>query len=202
MGDTCTRGCRFCAIKTSKAPPPLDVHEPENTAEAISRWGVGYIVMTSVDRDGELILRLSTRPVANLSLFQDIADGGASHFASTIRKLKQKAPQILVEALTGDFLGDEASIRLVAQSGLDVYAHNMETTEARTPFVRDPRATFRQSLDVLRVAKESKPDLITKTSIMLGVGEEDADIVATLEGQFRPLRSEAIPPRHVCQCWH
>ena len=188
MGDTCTRGCRFCAIKTSKAPPPLDVHEPENTAEAISRWGVGYIVMTSVDRDGERTLRRRIRSVADPDCSIDIADGGASHFASTIRKLKQKAPQILVEALTGDFLGDKEAIRLVAQSGLDVYAHNMETTEARTPFVRDPRATFRQSLEVLRVAKESKPDLITKTSIMLGVGEEDADIVATLEGQSRFLR--------------
>jgi lipoic acid synthetase len=94
----------------------------------------------------------------------------------------RRAPQILVEALTGDFLGDKASVTLVAQSGLDVYAHNMETTEARTPFVRDPRATFRQSLDVLRMAKEAKPGLITKTSIMLGVGEEDEDVVATLRG--------------------
>ncbi|KAL8290057.1 hypothetical protein RQP46_002996 [Phenoliferia psychrophenolica] len=172
MGDTCTRGCRFCAIKTSNKPPPLDVHEPENTAEAISRWGVGYIVMTSVDRD-------------------DIADGGASHFAETIRKLKQKAPHILVEALTGDFLGAQASVALVAQSGLDVYAHNMETTEARTPYVRDPRATFRQSLDVLRMAKEAKPGLITKTSIMLGVGEEDADIEATLR-ELRKINVDVV----------
>ncbi|GAA5848762.1 hypothetical protein JCM3766R1_006594 [Sporobolomyces carnicolor] len=162
MGDTCTRGCRFCAIKTSKAPPPLDVHEPENTAEAISRWGVGYIVMTSVDRD-------------------DIADGGASHFAETIRKTKSKAPHILVEALTGDFQGDAAAIALVAQSGLDVYAHNMETVESRTPFVRDPRAKYRQSLEVLRVAKEAKPGLITKTSIMLGVGETDEEVLQTLK---------------------
>ncbi|KDE09088.1 lipoyl synthase [Microbotryum lychnidis-dioicae p1A1 Lamole] len=162
MGDTCTRGCRFCAIKTAKLPPPLDVHEPENTAEAISRWGVGYIVMTSVDRD-------------------DIADGGASHFSETIRKTKAKAPHILIEALTGDFQGDKDAISLVARSGLDVYAHNMETTENRTPFVRDPRAKFRQSLEVLRVAKEAKPGLITKTSIMLGVGETDEDVLETLK---------------------
>lgn len=96
MGDTCTRGCRFCAIKTSKAPPPLDVHEPENTAEAISRWGVGYIVMTSVDRDGKYFLLLMCSKERDLTLttfsfqFTDIADGGASHFAETIRKLKQK----------------------------------------------------------------------------------------------------------------
>lgn len=89
MGDTCTRGCRFCAIKTSKAPPPLDVHEPENTAEAISRWGVGYIVMTSVDRDGKSKSCEDGMRVDKVS-FVDIADGGASHFAETIRKLKQK----------------------------------------------------------------------------------------------------------------
>lgn len=98
MGDTCTRGCRFCAIKTSKAPPPLDVHEPENTAEAISRWGVGYIVMTSVDRDGECFFptlksftcRRSEERKLILPGSLDIADGGASHFAETIRKTKSK----------------------------------------------------------------------------------------------------------------
>ncbi|BGP39047.1 hypothetical protein JCM10450v2_003004 [Rhodotorula kratochvilovae] len=162
MGDTCTRGCRFCAIKTSRAPPPLDVHEPENTAEAISRWGVGYIVMTSVDRD-------------------DLADGGAAHIAETIRRTKSKAPHILIEALTPDFAGDAAAIALVAQSGLDVFAHNMETVESRTPYVRDPRAKYRQSLEVLRVAKEAKEGLITKTSLMLGVGETDEEILQTLK---------------------
>ncbi|GAA5927788.1 hypothetical protein JCM3775_006080 [Rhodotorula graminis] len=162
MGDTCTRGCRFCAIKTSRAPPPLDVHEPENTAEAISRWGVGYIVMTSVDRD-------------------DLADGGAAHIAETIRRTKTKAPHILIEALTPDFAGDADAIRLVAQSGLDVFAHNMETVESRTPYVRDPRAKYRQSLEVLRVAKAAKDGLITKTSLMLGVGETDEEILQTLK---------------------
>jgi len=172
MGDTCTRGCRFCSIKTSKAPPPLDPMEPENTAEAIRRWGVGYIVMTSVDRD-------------------DLADGGAAHFTETIQKLKQKAPHILVEALTGDFAGDQACVSQVARSGLDVYAHNMETTEERTPFVRDPRATFRQSLDVLRMAKEARPGLITKTSIMLGVGEEDHQVEATLR-ELRKVNVDVV----------
>lgn len=95
-----------------------------------------------------------------------------------------RAPQILIEALTGDFQGDASAISLVAQSGLDVYAHNMETVESRTPFVRDPRAKYRQSLEVLRVAKEAKPGLITKTSIMLGVGEEDHEILQTLKGKF------------------
>ena len=161
MGDTCTRGCRFCSVKTSNKPPPLDAHEPENTAEAIRRWGLGYVVLTSVDRD-------------------DIADGGASHFAETISKIKQRAPQIFVEALTSDFAGDKASVRLVAQSGLDVYAHNIETTEEMTPFVRDRRAGFRQSLAVLREAKNTRPQLITKTSMMLGVGESDDQVLAAM----------------------
>ncbi|GAA5972344.1 hypothetical protein JCM8115_001261 [Rhodotorula mucilaginosa] len=169
MGDTCTRGCRFCAIKTSRAPPPLDVHEPENTAEAISRWGVGYIVMTSVDRD-------------------DLADGGAGHIADTIRRTKSKAPHILIEALTPDFAGNVEAIEQVARSGLDVFAHNMETVESRTPFVRDPRAKYRQSLEVLRVAKAAKDGLITKTSIMLGVGETDEEVMQTL----RDLRDNNV----------
>lgn len=154
MGDTCTRGCRFCSVKTSKTPPPLDPHEPEHTAEALSRWGLGYVVLTSVDRD-------------------DLADGGAHHFAETVRKIKSKAPTILVECLTGDYAGDLEMVKLVATSGLDVYAHNVETVEALTPQVRDRRATFRQSLSVLNAAKQAKPGLITKTSIMLGLGETE-----------------------------
>jgi len=160
MGDTCTRGCRFCSVKTSKTPPPLDPHEPENTAEAISRWGLGYIVLTSVDRD-------------------DLADSGARHFAETIRKIKQKAPQILVEALTGDMAGNLDHVSLVAKSGLDVYAHNIETVEALTPFVRDRRATFRQSLSVLERAKQEGVR-VTKTSVMLGVGENEDQVMDAL----------------------
>ncbi|KAH0830817.1 Lipoyl synthase, mitochondrial [Fonsecaea pedrosoi] len=161
MGDTCTRGCRFCSVKTSKAPPPLDPHEPEHTAEALSRWGLGYVVLTSVDRD-------------------DLADGGAHHFAETVRKIKSKAPAILVECLTGDYAGDLDMVKLVATSGLDVYAHNVETVEALTPQVRDRRATFRQSLSVLKAAKAAQPGLITKTSIMLGLGETEDQLWATL----------------------
>ncbi|PBL00990.1 Lipoyl synthase [Armillaria gallica] len=168
MGDTCTRGCRFCSVKTSRAPPPLDPHEPENTAEAISRWGLGYIVLTSVDRD-------------------DLADGGAHHFAETIRKIKQKASHILVEALTGDFAGSLPHVSLVAKSGLDVYAHNIETAEALTPYVRDRRATFRQSLKVLEHAKQEGVR-ITKTSIMLGVGETNEQILDAL----RELRKVSV----------
>ncbi|OAA35210.1 lipoic acid synthetase [Beauveria brongniartii RCEF 3172] len=163
MGDTCTRGCRFCSVKTSRAPPPLDPHEPEHTAEALARWGLGYVVLTSVDRD-------------------DLADGGARHFAETIRKIKHKKPSLLVEALTGDFGGDLDMVRIVAESGLDVYAHNVETVEGLTPYVRDRRATFRQSLKVLKHVKDVRGDqgIITKTSIMLGLGEQQQELVDAL----------------------
>lgn len=142
----------------------MDVHEPENTAEALKRWGLGYVVLTAVDRD-------------------DLADGGARHWAETVMKIKQKAPQMLVETLTGDFDGDLEMVKLVVRSGMDVFAHNMETVEALTPFVRDRRAKFRQSLEVLRVAKEERPDLITKTSLMLGLGETEEQLEHALKGE-------------------
>ncbi|CAK7231153.1 hypothetical protein SCUCBS95973_007813 [Sporothrix curviconia] len=164
MGDTCTRGCRFCSVKTNRNPAPLDPHEPENTAEALARWGLGYVVLTSVDRD-------------------DLADGGAHHFAETIRRIKQKKATLLVEALTGDFRGDLDMVQIVAESGLDVYAHNVETVEGLTPYVRDRRATFRQSLKVLAHAKQVRGGgvdtangLITKTSIMMGLGEQEEEV--------------------------
>lgn len=165
MGDTCTRGCRFCSVKTNKAPAPLDPHEPEHTAEALKRWGLGYVVLTSVDRD-------------------DLSDGGAHHFAETIKKIKQKTPSMLVEALTGDYAGDLEMVKVVAQSGLDVYAHNVETVEELSSMVRDRRANFRQSLRVLEAAKAAKPGLITKTSIMLGFGEKEEQLWAALNGKI------------------
>ncbi|KAI9105952.1 hypothetical protein DFS34DRAFT_574265 [Phlyctochytrium arcticum] len=162
MGDECTRGCRFCAVKTNRAPSPLDPNEPENTAEAIARWGLDYVVLTSVDRD-------------------DMLDGGAEHFARTVELIKEKAPQILVECLTGDFQGNLDSVTRVAQSGLDVYAHNVETVENLSKFVRDKKANFRQSLSVLEHAKKSKSNLVTKTSIMLGLGETDEEVLAAMK---------------------
>ncbi|ORZ19429.1 hypothetical protein BCR42DRAFT_370967 [Absidia repens] len=162
MGDECTRGCRFCSVKTNRKPKALDPHEPEHTAEAISRWGLDYVVLTSVDRD-------------------DLPDGGSSHFAETISKIKSKAPHILVECLTGDFGGSLEGVETVARSGLDVYAHNIETVEDLTPFVRDRRAGFRQSLKVLSHAKVTNPELITKSSIMLGCGETDEEVLHALE---------------------
>lgn len=161
MGDTCTRGCRFCSVKTSRNPGALDENEPENVAEAVSRWGVGYIVLTTVDRD-------------------DLADGGARHLSQTIEKIKQKRPLMLVECLSGDFMGDLAAVGQLADSGLEVYSHNLETVEALTPFVRDRRAKYRQSLAVLEHAKKAKPSILTKTSLMLGLGETDEQILQTL----------------------
>ena len=164
MGDTCTRGCRFCAVKTSKTPPPLDVDEPDRTADAICKWGVDYIVLTSVDRD-------------------DLPDNGASHFAKTISLLKARKPEILIEALTGDFQGSLSDAKVVILSPLNVFAHNLETVERLSPFVRDRRAEYRQSLRLLEFSKKMRPtDLITKSALMLGLGEQAEEIIQTMKG--------------------
>ncbi|KAM6440724.1 lipoyl synthase, mitochondrial [Liasis olivaceus] len=162
MGDTCTRGCRFCSVKTSRSPPPLDPEEPHNTAKAIAEWGLDYVVLTSVDRD-------------------DLPDGGAEHFAKTVSQLKERNPKILVECLTPDFRGDLKAVEKVALSGLDVYAHNVETVPELQSKVRDPRANFEQSICVLKHAKKVQPNVISKTSIMLGLGETDEQLHATLK---------------------
>ncbi|XP_056264927.1 lipoyl synthase, mitochondrial isoform X2 [Pseudoliparis swirei] len=172
MGDTCTRGCRFCSIKTARQPPPLDPNEPYNTAKAIAAWGLDYVVLTSVDRD-------------------DIADGGADHFAKTVTNLKERDSRILVECLTPDFRGDLAAVEKIALSGLDVYAHNVETVRELQRFVRDPRANFDQSLSVLRHVKKVEPTLLTKTSIMLGLGETDQQILDTLT-ELREARVDCL----------
>ncbi|PRW57176.1 Lipoyl mitochondrial [Chlorella sorokiniana] len=162
MGDTCTRGCRFCAVKTSRAPPPLDPNEPENTAKAVAAWGIDYVVLTSVDRD-------------------DLPDFGAAHIASTIRHLKeQTGGRLLVEALVPDFQGRRECVDLVARSGLDVFAHNVETVERLQGVVRDRRANWAQSLGVLVAAKEAGVR-VTKTSIMLGCGETPDEVVEALK---------------------
>jgi lipoic acid synthetase len=153
LGDTCTRGCRFCSVKTSRAPPKPDPNEPANTAEQICEWGIDYIVMTSVDRD-------------------DLPDGGSEHFAKTVQQIKLRKPEMLVECLTPDFRGDLAAIERLALSGLDVYAHNLETVREYQRMVRDYRANYDQSLLVLRHAKkvrqQSGSPVFTKTSLMLG----------------------------------
>uniref|UniRef100_A0A6I8RIF7 Lipoyl synthase, mitochondrial n=1 Tax=Xenopus tropicalis TaxID=8364 RepID=A0A6I8RIF7_XENTR len=162
MGDTCTRGCRFCSVKTARNPPPLDPDEPFNTAKAIADWGLDYVVLTSVDRD-------------------DISDGGAEHIAKTVSLLKERNQTILIECLTPDFRGNLKAVETVAGSGLDVYAHNVETVPALQRHVRDPRANFDQSVNVLKHAKNVRPELISKTSIMLGLGETDEQIYSTMK---------------------
>jgi len=166
MGDTCTRGCSFCAVKTSRKPPPLDAEEPNKVAEAVSEWGLDYVVLTSVDRD-------------------DLKDQGSDHFRKVVERLKKvntsKGKKLIVEALTPDFCGDLDLVANVAMSGLDVYAHNIETVERLTPRVRDRRAGYTQSLNVLAHVKTANPNALTKTSIMLGLGETDDEIRTTLE---------------------
>uniref|UniRef100_A0A8V0YXK1 Lipoyl synthase, mitochondrial n=1 Tax=Gallus gallus TaxID=9031 RepID=A0A8V0YXK1_CHICK len=162
MGDTCTRGCRFCSVKTAKNPPPLDPEEPYNTAKAIAEWGLDYVVLTSVDRD-------------------DMPDGGAEHFAKTVSHLKERNSKIVVECLTPDFRGDLNAVEKVALSGLDVYAHNVETVPELQRKVRDPRANFEQSVRVLKHAKAVQPRVISKTSLMLGLGETDEQVLATMK---------------------
>jgi len=161
MGDTCTRGCRFCSIKTAKVPPPLDVEEPRKTAESIAAWGLSYVVLTSVDRD-------------------DLSDGGSGHIAQCVEHLKSEAPEVLVEVLSPDFQGNMEHVSRVAGSGLDVFAHNVETVERMTPRVRDHRASYIQTMNVLSGVRELHPNVVTKTSIMLGVGERDEEVRQTM----------------------
>jgi len=162
LGDTCTRGCRFCAVKTSPTPPKPDPLEPFHTAEAVAQWGINYVVLTSVDRD-------------------DLEDGGADHFARTVEFLKLRIPEILVECLVSDFQGDEKAVERLATSGLDVYAHNVETVERLQPHVRDSRANYQQSLSVLKYAKKVNPEVYTKTSLMLGLGETEEEVIQTMK---------------------
>ncbi|KAL3756276.1 hypothetical protein ACHAWU_007227 [Discostella pseudostelligera] len=162
LGDTCTRGCMFCAVKTDGKPPEPDPFEPFKTAEAVTKWGVDYIVLTSVDRD-------------------DIPDGGAQHFATTVELLKHAKPSLLVECLVSDFQGDPNSVATLAKSGLDVYAHNVETVERLQKYVRDSRAGYWQSIGTLEHAKKVQPDLYTKTSVMLGLGETEEEVIQTMK---------------------
>jgi lipoic acid synthetase len=157
LGDTCTRGCRFCAVSTGNPRGLVDAEEPARVAQAAARWGLTYIVLTMVDRD-------------------DLSDGGASVVAQTVEELRRASPDMLVEVLTGDFAGRTASIDRVLEARPDVFAHNIETVERLTPTVRDRRATYMQSLDVLRYAKRAAPTGITKSSIMLGLGEQDEEV--------------------------
>lgn len=162
MGDTCTRGCRFCMVKSGNPHGRLDPFEPLKVAKTIAELGLRYVVITSVDRD-------------------DLPDGGASHFAATIRAIKQQDQDVIVEVLIPDFQGNLDDVRKVGDAGPEVMAHNIETTRPLTPRVRDPRATYEQSLRVLKCIKELNPKAYSKSSIMLGLGEAESDLVKTMQ---------------------
>lgn len=161
MGEICTRGCRFCAVQTRRKGVELDPEEPLNVAQAIAEMELDYVVVTSVDRD-------------------DLELQGADHFASCIREIKRLNPNTLVEVLIPDFCGRTELLQLVVDANPDVIAHNVECVERLTSKVRDPRAGYQQSLDVLRNIKEMNPTMHTKSSIMVGVGEKTEEVLATM----------------------
>ncbi|MCC5792082.1 MAG: lipoyl synthase [Legionellaceae bacterium] len=162
MGAVCTRACRFCSVDTGNPRGWLDEQEPEKTAESVAIMNLDYVVLTSVNRD-------------------DLIDGGAAHYAKTIRAIKARCPQTKVEALTPDFQGKEADIATLLDSGVDVFAQNVETVERLTHPVRDNRAGYWQTIQVLAFAKRYRPDILTKTSLMLGLGETDEEILKTMD---------------------
>ena len=162
MGSVCTRACRFCAVDTGNPQGWLDPEEPQHAAESVQLMGLKYVVITSVDRD-------------------DLDDGGAGHYAACVAAIKRRCPQTAVEALTPDFAGKRASVRTVLDSGVDVFAQNLETVRRLTHPVRDPRAGYDQTLGVLAYAKQHRADVLTKSSVMLGLGETDEEIGETLD---------------------
>lgn len=162
MGAVCTRACRFCAVDTGNPHGWLDAQEPENTANTVALMNLDYVVLTSVNRD-------------------DLPDGGANHYAQSIRAIKARSPKTKVEALTPDFQGVERDIAVLLDSGVDVFAQNVETVARLTHPVRDNRAGYLQTLNVLAFAKRYRPDVLTKTSLMLGLGETDEEIIQTMD---------------------
>ncbi|GAC1306980.1 MAG: lipoyl synthase [Vulcanimicrobiaceae bacterium] len=162
LGDTCTRGCHFCNVKTGSPRGDVDWMEPRRVAESVRDLGWQYLVLTAVDRD-------------------DLADGGAAIFASTVRAIHKLAPGAKVECLTGDFAGDLAALDVVLAAEPEVLAHNLETVRRLTPTVRDRRATFDRSLAILAHAKTSRRTRYTKTSLMLGLGETEAEIEEAMD---------------------
>jgi lipoyl synthase len=162
MGAVCTRACRFCSVDTGNPHGWLDEHEPANSARTVQLMGLKYVVLTSVNRD-------------------DLPDGGAAHFAACVREIKRLNPVTAVEALTPDFQGIRADVETVVASGLDVFAQNVETVRRLTHPVRDPRAGYEQTLGVLAHAKQFRPEVLTKTSLMLGLGETDEEIATAMD---------------------
>ncbi len=161
LGDMCTRGCRFCSVKSGQPRGFIDPWEPYHTAQLVKHLGLRYVVITSVDRD-------------------DLPDGGAEHFARTIRAIRYHNPGIRIEALIPDFQGRKASIDEVILARPDVIAHNIETVRRLTPHVRDARAGYDQSLEVLQYISETAPSIVRKSSLMVGLGETFEEVIETM----------------------
>ena len=157
MGSVCTRACKFCSVDTGNPKGWLDLEEPRNTAESVAIMGLKYVVLTSVNRD-------------------DLDDGGAGHFAQAVQEIKQRTPETAVEVLTPDFQGVMKDVETIVDSGIEVFAQNVETVKRLTHPVRDPRASYQQTLDVLAHAKRHRPEMLTKTSVILGLGETEEEI--------------------------
>jgi lipoic acid synthetase len=157
MGDICTRGCRFCSV-TSGRPLFLDSEEPDKVAKAIKKWGLRYVVITSVCRD-------------------DLPDGGANHIAKTIKSVKVQCPETIVEPLIPDLLGNRYALEKIIDAGPEVISHNIETIVRLSHLIRDPRATYQQSLSVLQMIKDIDCKIYTKSSMMLGLGETEEEVI-------------------------
>ena len=168
MGDVCTRACRFCSV-TSGRPLYLDPYEPERVAKAIKKWGLRYVVITSVCRD-------------------DLQDGGANHIAKTIKEIKVQCPETIIEPLIPDFHGNRHAIETVAAAGPEVISHNIETVARLSPLIRDSRATYKQSLRVLEMIKDIDYKIYTKSSMMLGLGEMEEEVMQAA----KDLRSAGV----------
>ena len=162
-GQECTRGCRFCAVGTIKRPPPLDENEPKNLADAIARMGLNHAVITVVNRD-------------------DLPDSGAMHYRRCLEEVRKTSPEVTLELLCSDLAGDHIALEnLLTGLELEVFAHNVECVPRLDSTVRDARASFSQSIGILKKAKQLRPDILTKSSIMVGVGETDDEIIQALE---------------------
>ena len=162
MGDTCTRGCRFCAVKSAKYPPALDADEPSKLAGTIKKMNLNYVVLTTVNRD-------------------DLPDQGASHIARCIKATQRTSPRLLIEMLMPDFRGEKELVQQIIDASPAVLAHNLETVRRLTPEVRDYRADYDQSLEVLRYLKTNCPEGYTKSSLMLGLGESRREILQAMD---------------------
>jgi lipoic acid synthetase len=160
LGDECTRRCRFCAVKTREHPAPPDPAEPANVARGVAAMALEYVVITSVDRD-------------------DLADGGAGHYAQCIRAVREAAPRTVVETLIPDYQGQDLALLMEARP--DVLAHNVEVVSRLQRRIRDPRCSFERSLETLRGARAIDPTVFTKSSLMLGLGEEEGEVLEALE---------------------